>query len=154
MLLKNFPLSKAHPHGRAQTQNYVQALDIKQEADQVVAAMAKQDGDRFDLDPASNGVAMSNGEIWLGDNLRRGKVTGVASFEGTKESPEKSYLQADIVPEGIADRTLTCNQEGDIVHYTRQYKNKEAVEHMVLDTATNTFNYFLRNDKGQFIKNP
>ena len=152
MLLRNFPITNARPKGREQTNNYVKALDIKQEADHLAQHMAKMDGQSRDLDSSPNGVALNYTEIYMGDNLGRGDVTGVVSFEGTKEAPEKAYLQADIVPDRITNRTLTRHEDGDTVHYTRQFEKKPTVEHMVHDTATNTISYFLRNEKGQFIK--
>ena len=152
MLLRNFPMHNARPKGREQTNNYVKALDMKQEADHLAQRMAGMDGHNRDLDSSPNGVALNYTEIYMGDNLGRGDVTGVVSFEGSKDAPEKAYLQADIVPDKITNRTLTRREDGDTVHYTRQFENKTTVEHMVHDTATDTISYFLRNEKGQFLK--
>lgn len=153
MLLRNFPLRNARPQGRQQTNNYVKALDLKQEADELATQMAKTNDDGYDLDASPNGVAMNYRKLYMGGNLGRGKVTGVASFEGSKETPQSLQLQADIVPESENDRTLARRQEGDRVHYSRQFRRNEAVvEHLVHDTATDTINYFLRDPNGQFIK--
>ena len=135
MLLRNFPLRNARPQGRQQTNHYVKALDLKQEADELATQMVKTNDDGYDLDASPNGVA------------------GVASFEGSREAPQSLQLQADIVPESENDRTLARRQDGDRVHYSRQFRRNEAVvEHLVHDTATDTINYFLRDPNGQFIK--
>jgi hypothetical protein len=152
MLLRNFPLSNARPTGRDQTNNYIKALDIKQETDQLATSMVAQNNDSYDLDSSPNGVALNYRNTYMGTNLGRGKVTGVASFEGTKEATKHVALQADIVPDDDSNRTLTRREDGDTVRYTRQFSNnRSVVEHLVHDTATDTINYFLRNDKGQFI---
>jgi hypothetical protein len=153
MLLRNFPLNNGRPKGREQTNRYVKALDIKQEADQLATTMVEKNGTTYDLDPSPNGVALDYREIKMGANLGYGDVTGVASFQGSQEDPNQLELQADIVPDKGANRTLTRREDGDTVHYTRQFdRDKGPVEHLVHDTATDRINYFLRNDKGQFIE--
>jgi hypothetical protein len=153
MLLKNFPLNNGRPKGRAQTNHYVKALDIKQEADQLASKMVEKNDGGYDLDPSPNGVAMDYREIHMGSNLGYGDVTGVASFQGSQEAPEHLELQADIVPDKGSNRTLTRREDGDTVRYTRQFnRDGGVVEHMVHDTATDKINYFLRNDKGQFVE--
>lgn len=153
MLLRNFPLSNGRPQGREQTNNYVKALDIRQEADQLAGEMVSRNDDDYDLDPSPNGVAMNYHEIYMGRNLGRGDVTGVASFQGSKEAPAQLEMQADIVPDRGGNRTLTRREDGDTVRYTRQFRgNESVVEHLVHDTATDRISYFLRNDKGQFIE--
>ena len=139
--------------GRTQTNNYVKALDLKQEADELASQMVTTNDDGYDLDRSPNGVAMNYRKLYMGRNLGQGKVTGVASFEGSKDSPESLQLQADIVPESDHDRTLSRQQDGERIHYSRQFRgNESVVEHLVHDTATGTINYFLRDDKGQFLK--
>ena len=153
MLLRNFPLRNGHPQGRRQTNDYVKALDLKQEADELATQMVKTNDDGYDLDPSPNGVAMNYRKLYMGSNLGRGKATGVASFEGSAESPSSLRLQADIEPESDNYRTLSRREDGDQVHYSRQFRRNEAVvEHLVHDTATDTINYFLRDPNGQFIK--
>ena len=152
MLLRNFPLNNGRPQGREQTNNYIKALDIRQESDQLANEMVARNDDDYDLDTSPNGVAMNYREIYMGRNLGRGDVTGIASFQGTKETPSSVEMQVDIVPDKESNRTLTRREDGDTVRYTREFhKNAGVVEHLVHDTATDRINYFLRNDKGQFI---
>ena len=153
MLLRNFPLKNGRPKGREQTNRYVKALDLKQEVDQLAKQMVEKNDTNYDLDSSPNGVAMNYSEVHMGSNLGYGKVNGVASFQGTQESPDHLEVQADIVPKRETNRTLTRREEGDIVRYTRElHRDNGPVEHLVHDTATDRINYFLRNDKGQFIE--
>lgn len=138
--------------GREQTNHYVKALDVKQEADQVSLAMIEENDGSYDLNPSDTSVVMDGKEINTGKNISYAKIRGFASFQGSQAEPESVEMQADVIPDRGYNRTLTRRNDGDLIRYTRQSFGSEAVEHMVHDTATDTFNYFLRNDKGQFVK--
>ena len=150
MILRNYPLTNARPRGSEETRNYVAALDLKNEAEQVAKAMMFKDGDGIDLDPTSNSVVMDDRNIGTGDNIGWADVTGVVNFEGTAREPDSVFLHADIDPDRGQDRTLTIRQDGDLVRYTRQFAGQNIVSHMVHDTATGTFNYIQRTPEGHF----
>ena len=48
MLPRNFPLRNARPQGRQQTNDYVKALDLKQEADELATQMVKTNDDGYE----------------------------------------------------------------------------------------------------------
>lgn len=150
MLIKNFPMNGV-PRGREQSNNYVKALDLKSEAEQVAKAVVKHDGDSIDLNSSDYSVVLSDRNIQTGSNIGWADITGVATYEGSKEAPESMRLQADVEPDRGGYRTLTMREDGDLMRYTRQSFSSDVVEHMVHDTATDTFNYFHRNPKGQFL---
>ena len=149
MLINKFPINRV-PSGRQQTNNYIKALDIKSEAEQVAKAVVQYDGSSSDLNPTDQHVALSRKQVKTGANLGYATITGAASYEGSKEAPESIVLQADLDMQH-GDRTLTARKDGDKMRYTRQFMHQEVVEHMVHDTATDTFNYFLRDDQGRFL---
>lgn len=151
MLLRNFPLNSGRPRGREETNNYVQALDLKNEADQVAQAMIGRNGSDIDLNPAEDAVVLNDRNISTGANISWADVTGVAVFQGSQDSPESVFLQADIDPDRGSDRTLSKRTDGDVVRYSRQFHHQQVVEHMVHDTATDTFNYFKRDPQGHFL---
>ena len=150
MLLTNFPMNGA-PRGRTQTNNYVKALDLKNEAEQVASSMIARDGDSCDLNKTEGHVVLSYQNFNTGDNIRYADVTGVATYKGSEQDPETESLQADVNPDRGSNRALSIRQDGDKVRYTRQYTSNNVVEHMVHDTATDTFNFFLRDENGHFL---
>lgn len=150
MLINNFPMNGV-PRGREQANNYVKALDLKNEAEQVAKAVIVHDGDSVDLNSSENSVVLSDRNISTGSNIGWADVTGVATYEGSKEAPESIHLQADVRPDRGGYRTLAMREDGELMRYTRQSFSSETIEHMVHDTATDTFNYFLRDKSGHFL---
>lgn len=152
MLLRNFPLKNGRPRGAEQTQNYVDALALKRSVDEMAEEFVERNQGTPDLDISSDGVALNNYSVYT-ESLSSCRTKGVLSM-GPGENGESApvYMRTEVVPKKLADRTLTLERRGDRQHYTRQLKDSSQVEHLVHDHATDTINYFVRDEQGRFPK--
>ncbi len=148
MKLKNFPLHNARPRSPEQTRDYVKALSLKRNAEQISEQFAERNQSKSDLDDSQDGVALSYSQVKT-YNLGYSKLTGALSMngEGTVE-----HMQVDVVPDRKSNRSLGFSVEGERVRYRRHFEGSKVVEHLVHDTATDTINYFLRTPEGRFVK--
>ncbi len=149
MILRNFPLNGARPRNSKEMNDYVTALALKTEVDEVASKMASEDQDSsYDMDRSEGNVAMSNVSTYT-DQLSSIHIRGTLSMDEEKK-PE--HMMVDIVPKRQSNRSYSLRREGDQVRYTRQYAGRDTVTHLVHDEATGTISMFERDELGRFPK--